>query len=459
MYDNGLFIFRRDLRIEDNTSLNEAIKQCKNVYPIFIFTPEQISDKNKFKSDSSIHFMLESLEDLEVNIQKHDGHLNFFYGDNISIIQELVKKLNIDCIYFNKDITPYAIQRDNDILKLCKKLKINCSFAVDDYYLSIPGSVKTGGGSPYQKFTPFYNKVLETIKVKNPEILKKFTFSNSHVGNIELNYIYNDFITINKNKIVKGGRIHALTLYNGLQNHKKYGDDRDSLQKRTTLLSAYLKFGNLSIREVFHKVKKLFGINHDLIKQFIWRDFYAQLLYCFPYVLGNALKDKYNMIEWENNGEYLEKWKQGKTGFPIVDAGMRELNKTGYMHNRARLITACFLIKTLLVDWREGEKYFATQLVDYDPASNNGNWQWVASTGADSQPYFRIFNPWSQQKTHDKDCIYIKKWIPELNTVPNKDIHKWNEEYSKYSTINYYTPIVDYKEQREKALDMYKKIL
>lgn len=459
MYDNGLFIFRRDLRIQDNISLNEAMKQCKNVYPIFIFTPEQISDKNKFKSDSSVHFMLESLEDLEVNIQKQGGYLNFFYGDNILIIRQLVKKLNIDCVYFNKDITPYAIQRDNDILKLCKKLKINCSFAVDDYYLSIPGSVKTGGGSPYQKFTPFYNKVLETIKVKNPEILKKFTFSNSHVGNIELNYIYNDFITINKNKVVKGGRINALTLFNDLQSHKKYGEDRDNLQKHTTLLSAYLKFGNLSIREVFHKVKKLFGINHDLIKQFIWRDFYAQLLYCFPHVLGNALKEKYNMIEWENNPEYLEKWKQGKTGFPIVDAGMRELNKTGYMHNRARLITACFLIKTLLIDWQEGEKYFATQLVDYDPASNNGNWQWVASTGADSQPYFRIFNPWSQQKTHDKECIYIKKWIPELNTVPNKDIHKWNEEYCKYSTINYYTPIVDYKEQREKALDMYKKIM
>lgn len=459
MYGNGLFIFRRDLRIQDNISLNEAIKQCKQVYTIFIFTPEQISDTNKFKSDNSIQFMLESLEDLQENIKKHNGNLNFFYGDNISVIDQLVKKLNIHCVFFNKDITPYAIQRDNSILKLCKKYKIDCFCSLNEYYLSTPGSVLTGSGTPYQKFTPYYNKVLDTVEIQKPKILKKFTFNNSYIGNIELQHIYNDFITFNKNKIVEGGRSKALLILENLKNHNEYGEERDYLQKHTTLLSAYLKFGNISIREVFYKIKKLFGVNHDLIKQIIWRDFYAQLLYCFPHVLGNALKEKYNMIEWENNPEYLEKWKQGLTGFPIVDAGIRELNKTGYMHNRARLITACFLIKTLLIDWQEGEKYFATQLVDYDPASNNGNWQWVASTGADSQPYFRIFNPWSQQKKHDKDCIYIKKWMPELQSISNKDIHKWNEKYMNYHDINYPKPIVNYKEQREKALDMYKKIM
>ncbi len=457
MYDNGLFIFRRDLRIQDNVSLNEAIKQCNQVYTIFIFTPEQISDKNKFKSDNSIQFMIESLEDLQINIQKHKGNLNFFYGNNNSIINQLIKKLNINCVFFNKDITPYAIERDNNIIKLCKKNKINYYCSLNEYYLSTPGTIKTGSGTPYQKFTPFYNKVLETVKVQKPEILKKFAFNDSIFGNIELQNIYNDFIILNKNKIVQGGRDKALLLLKNLKNHSNYGVERDYLKKQTTLLSAYLKFGNLSIREVFYEVKKLFGVNHDLIKQFIWRDFYAQLLYCFPQVLGNALKEKYNDIEWENNKDFLKSWKNGLTGFPIVDAGMRELAQTGYMHNRARLITACFLIKTLLIDWQEGEKHFARNLIDYDPASNNGNWQWVASTGADSQPYFRIFNPWTQQKKHDKDCIYIKKWISELENIPVKSIHKWNEDFDKYDT-SYPEPIVNYKIQREKALEMYKKI-
>ena len=195
-----------------------------------------------------------------------------------------------------------------------------------------------------------------------------------------------------------------------------------------------MKYGNISVREAYHIMKNKLGIESDLIKQLIWKDFYAQLLYHNPKVLGNALKPKYNDIQWENNPTYLKKWKDGKTGFPIVDAGMRELNKTGYMHNRARLITASFLIKTLLIDWQKGEKYFAQKLTDYDPASNNGNWQWVASTGADSQPYFRIFNPWSQSKTHDSDCEYIKKWIPELEGIPNKSIHQWDKDCEKYIT-------------------------
>ena len=206
-------------------------------------------------------------------------------------------------------------------------------------------------------------------------------------------------------------------------------------------------------------MRETLGKNDGLIRQLYWRDFYANILSAFPQVLGSAMKPKYNNIQWEKDASLLRAWKEGNTGFPIVDAGMRELNNTGYMHNRARLITASFLIKTLLIDWQEGEKYFAQQLSDYDPASNNGNWQWVASTGADSQPYFRIFNPWSQSEKYDKDAVYIKKWIPELNNIPAKDIHKWDVKCKDYKDTKYNCPIVNYEEQRKKAMNMYKKVV
>ena len=455
MRKNGLFIFRRDLRIEDNLALHTANQECENVYPIFIFTPEQMTNKNKFKSDNSIQFMIESLQDLENSINKNKGKLYVFYNDNIDIINLLVDKWKIDSVYFNKDISPYAKKRDHLIYKLCKDNKIAC-VTEDDYYLTHPDSIKTGSGSFYSKFTPYYKKVINE-KITKPIILKKWNFVNCNeiIESITLNKALKQFCNSNKDKKVNGGRNLALKILNHIQNFDDYGETRNQLNQETTLLSAYLKYGNISVREAYHIMKNKLGIESDLIKQLIWKDFYAQLLYHNPKVLGNALKPKYNDIQWENNPTYLKKWKDGKTGFPIVDAGMRELNKTGYMHNRARLITASFLIKTLLIDWQKGEKYFAQKLTDYDPASNNGNWQWVASTGADSQPYFRIFNPWSQSKTHDSDCEYIKKWIPELEGIPNKSIHQWDKDCEKYIT-KYSSPIVDYIKQRDKALEMYK---
>lgn len=252
-------------------------------------------------------------------------------------------------------------------------------------------------------------------------------------------------------------RNKAMKILHGASKFKNYEKTRNDLDDETTRLSAPIKFGIVSIREVAKAFKK----NNALLRQLVWRDFYAQILNAEPYVLGSALKEKYNNIKWQGSHNHFVKWCQGMTGFPVVDAGMRELNKTGYMHNRARLIVASFLIKTLLVDWQKGEKYFATKLVDYDPSSNNGNWQWVASTGADSQPYFRIFNPWSQSEEHDPDAVYIKKWVPELSSVSVECIHTWNTCYNKkeFNEIDYPKPIVDYKEQREKALKMYKAIL
>ncbi len=453
MFENGLFIFRRDLRIQDNIGLHLALEKCKHVYPIFIFTPEQITDKNKFKSNNAIQFMIESLDDLQMNISNNNGYLNCYYGENDNIISKLIRRWNINALFFNMDITPYAKSRDNSIMEICKRMGIPC-YTSQDYYLNDPNSITTNTGGYYTKFTPYYNKVIR-ISVEKPVYLRQFNFKNVNDGNITLSEAYIKYTTPNPNITVFGGRQLGMKLMDTIGRFKSYGSTRNMLNYDTTKLSAYIKFGNISIREVYHKIVSSLGRSSDILKQVIWRDFYAQLLYHNPQVLGKPLKVNYDRIKWVSNSKYLNAWKNGETGFPVVDAGMRELNYTGYMHNRARLLTASFLIKTLLINWEDGEKYFAQHLVDYDPASNNGNWQWVASTGADSQPYFRIFNPWTQSEKYDPDAEYIKKWIPELSDVPSKAIHSWDIHWKNYKNIKYPKPIVDYTEQRQKAIAMY----
>jgi len=463
-YKNGLFIFRRDLRIEDNMALMEAHKHCDTVHTVFIFTPEQVGSKNAYRSLNAVRFMMESLNDLQKSIKRHKGHLNIYFGENEEIVGNLLNEFNIDAVYFNADVTPYAIKRDRIISKLCKKREIPC-VACQDYYLYEPGTILSGSGNPYEKFTPFYNKVLPT-KVSKPGRIQ-FRIANKKHSKLTIDSVKAqcglelDDDDVNSEVLIKGGRAAALKILKDIDTFKHYGEDRNILMKPTTRLSAYIKFGNISIREVYHTIcdSSAHGKRSDLLRQIIWRDFYAQLLFENPRVLGKSLKPKYDGLKWHKNRTQLKAWKMGKTGFPIVDAGMRELNTTGYMHNRARLITASFLIKTLLIDWREGEKYFASQLIDYDPASNNGNWQWVASTGADSQPYFRIFNPWSQSSSYDEEAKYIKQWVPELREVDASDIHQWDIHHSKYPSIKYVKPIVDYSEQRNKALEMYKAVV
>jgi deoxyribodipyrimidine photo-lyase len=401
--------------------------------------------------------MIESLDDLQSNIHKQRGNLNTFYGENDTVIKKLINKWKIEAVYFNADITPYAKKRDQSIVKLCEKMKVECVTG-QDYYLYEPNAVVTGAGDYYTKFTPYYNKVLH-IKVDGPKYPRQFHFTDVDDSNITITDAYLKFTEPNQDILVNGGRENGLKIVNDIGNFKSYGKTRNELDTQTTHLSAYLKFGNISVRETYEKMKSKLGLNSDLLRQIIWREFYAQLLYHNPQVLGNPLKEKYDKIKWDKNTKHLNAWKAGMTGFPIVDAGMREMNATGYMHNRARLITASFLIKTLLITWEDGEKYFSQHLTDYDPASNNGNWQWVASTGADSQPYFRIFNPWSQSEKYDTDAEYIKKWIPELQSVPAKAIHNWNNEWEKYAEVKYPKPIVDYEKQRKLALDMYKKVV
>ena len=269
----------------------------------------------------------------------------------------------------------------------------------------------------------------------------------------------NKYYSINNKIASKGGRENALKILNSksMQKFINYPTQRNDLSTASTHLSAYIKFGCVSIREVYYSILKSFDINHTLIDQLYWREFYFYLAYYFPRVLqGKSLKEQYDGIKWDNNMKIFESWKKGETGFPAVDAGMREMNETGFMHNRARLITSGILIKILNIDWRMGEKYFATKLVDYDPIVNNGNWQWSSGSGADSQPYFRIMSPWKQAIDNDPDCLYIKKWIPELKDIPNKDIHNWGKSYTKYKNIKYSKPIVDYEFMRKDIVRIYK---
>ena len=451
-FENGLFIFRRDLRIIDNNGLNLLNEKCKNIFTIFIFTPEQVGTGNKYKSDNAVQFMIESLQDLASQISKAGGHLYTFYGHNDKIVADCIKAFDINVVCFNLDITPYAKERDNKIIKLCEHMKTYVMYDYD-YYLHEPGTIVNGSKEPYQKFTPFYQTCLKK-KVESPAGPRKIHFkrSEAHIpGKISLEQAFKKFTKENPDILVHGGRPEAIkTLKTAVRTQTHYSKTHNELDKQTTQLSAYLKFGCISIREAY---KALHG-KRDIIRQLIWRDFYANILYSFPHVLGHAMKQKYNKVHWHHNTNWFKAWCDGETGYPVVDAGMRQLNETGYMHNRARLIVASFLTKTLLIDWRDGEEYFASKLTDYDPASNNGNWQWVASTGADSQPYFRIFNPWEQAKNFDPDCEYIKKWVPELADVPDKDILNWETEFNNYKDTKYPKPIVDYKKQKDLALKM-----
>ncbi len=462
----GIFIFRRDFRLMDNVGLLELAKKCDLIYPIFIFTPEQVSS-NPYKSDSSVQFMIESLISLNSQIKNMSigAGLQCFYGKNTEILKKIIKELGgggdkgISYIGYNRDYTPYAKKRDEDIENLCDKLDIEIVIG-EDYYLHSPGSILNSTGKPYQKFTPYYT-VARSKRVNNVAGASRIEFAKfsvgKNLGEISLSSAMEKFCkSVAPEILVHGGLEEGKkVLRDALQNAGSYANKHNILSWNTTHLSAYIKFGVFSIREIYHK---FIGHSSEIIRQLIWRDFYAQLLHFFPEVLDGPMKPAYKKIHWHHNSAWFNSWKAGKTGFPIVDACMRELNSTGFCHNRGRLIVASFLVKTLLINWQEGEKYFAKKLTDYDPASNNLNWQWIASSAVDSQPYFRIFNPWSQGKDYDKDCEYIKKWVPELADVPAKDIHKWDTKWKDYSDISYPKPICDYSERKEMALKMYSEI-
>jgi deoxyribodipyrimidine photo-lyase len=443
---NGLFIFRRDLRIDDNMALYHATHECDNVYTCFIFTPEQVSQINPYKSDNSIQFMIESLEDLAADIRSAGGELSTFYGKNKKVIRELIEVLNIDVVYFNRDYTPYAILRDDEISKMCNKMEVKCAM-YQDYYLYEPGTITSKSGTIYKKFTPFYDTVLhmpvETSVSTKKTALRSYNTEmiNSHIKLIDAQRI---FVKKNDNVLVHGGRTEGRKrLAHVKELNKTYAETRNIFATNTSLLSAYIKFGCVSVREVYAK------FTGELRRQLIWREFYAHVLFGYPEL------DPKNTFKWKNSAHQFDLWCKGKTGFPLVDAAMRQMNTTGWMHNRGRLVVSSFLVKGLLIDWKWGERYFAKKLIDYDVANNNGNWQWISGTGVDHMPYFRVFSPWTQIDKFDEDTEYIKRWIPELADVSPRDISQWNATYSEYPKIKYPKPIVDFNIQYHEYLKRY----
>jgi deoxyribodipyrimidine photo-lyase len=499
----GLFIFHRDFRIQDNRGLNEFCELCDLVIPVFIFTPTQIdNDKNTYKSIQSVRFMIEALADLDEQL---DNTLLTFYGNYNDVLRELHKKIKFNAIGFNQDITPYSLKRTQTIKKefettpIIESVKI---YAYDDYYLcDMHDTDILNDGNPYVKFSAFEHRALEhIIKNKNrldvierTRLIKRKTTSyklkntEAYKYYISLKNAYINFITPSnhsccKSSSVYGFNIDYITIWSGTRENcfkilksikngdfNNYGTNRNTMAYETTRLSAYLKYGLVSVREAALSILNISSSqlatykkmkSNMLFRQLIWRDFYAVIVYYIPRVLKEPFQEKYKSLRWENNKEWTNAWKNAKTGFPIIDACMTELNTSGYMHNRGRLIVSSFLVKLLLTDWREGERYFATMLVDYDPCSNNGNWQWIAGTGTDTMPYFRIFNPWAQSKKHDADAVYIKKWLPQLEHIDPQHIHEWDNYYTKYNLkeINYTAPIIDYTQRRKIALDAYKNI-
>lgn len=456
-YKTSLFIFRRDLRLYDNTALNQAALLSETVIPCFIIDPRQAEEKNTFRSEAALQFMHESLQDLDVELHTKKSHLYTFYGEAEKVVAQLLAKSSIDALFFNKDYTPFSLKRDAALVVIAHEH--DCSVhSYEDVLLTNPEQVKTLNNTPYTVFTPFFKHTLRTYPISTPEKLSSINFATKKIVGEAPNALKKIDYAPNKKIHIHGGRRAGLALLKKIKNFKNYAETRNLPARETTNLSAHHKFGTLSIRETYQTICTTLAKNHPLIQQLYWRDFFSHVAYHSPFVFGQPFKEKYKKLRWENDERKFSAWCAGATGFPIIDAGMRQLNETGFMHNRVRMITASFLVKDLHIDWRWGEKYFAQKLVDYDPAVNNGNWQWVASTGCDAQPYFRIFNPWLQQKKFDPQCVYIKRWIPELKKISPQIIHNRFKE-STPEINNYPRPLVDHTIESKKTKMLYQKTI
>lgn len=422
------FIFRRDLRLYDNTALNHALNECEEVTPIFIADPRQLIS-NPYKSEFAVSFMINSLVELDKELRVRRSKLHVYFGEAEKVVSHFK---GIDAIYVNEDYTPFSISRDKKIKDYCESNGIE--FKSYEDCLLTPKNL-----FHHRNFTSFYNEARK-VKVREPETYEgKFGKQES----LEVDFLLS-FKKV-ESPLFKGGRREGLMLLDRKVDFRK----RDYLSENgNSHLSPHLKFGTVSIREVYYKKID----DEEFIRQLYCRDFYTLLAYYNPHVFGNCYRREFDSIEWENNQEYFEAWKEGRTGYPIVDAGMRALNATGYINGRLRMITAFFLVKVLFIDWRLGERYFAIKLVDYDPAINNGNWQWVASTGVDY--IFRVFNPWKQQEKFDPEAKFIKDWVEELRDYPPSVIHS----LYKTKVPGYPKPIVDWKERVEMVRRRYMEV-
>lgn len=476
-----LHIFRRDYRLHDNTTLIEACKSHTTIIPIFIFTPIQIKPSlNAYRSDNAVQFLCNSLMDLNQQIKQITNvasRLYMFYGDEYIILDELIKLIpNLKTISFNMDYTKYSQERDFKIHKLCTKYNIN-TLSLDDICLNPIGTILTTTGKVYTKFTPFW-QVSSNKSIRKPQSnhYHNYLHYGTTISTQLINYKHRERFYISPETIMKpnglilgnintdiiesGGREKGLNILNHISTWKDYNDNHNKLTYSTTHLSGYNKFGCISIREVYWKMIEKLGNDNDVVRQLFWRDFFYHLSSKYPEIYKYALNPKYRNIKWRVNTKEFEMWCNGQTGFPIVDACMRELATTGYMPNRGRLIVSNFLCRMLHMDWHLGERYFASKLVDYDPAQNNFGWQvsGAATSSTTSRPLEQtILNPWIQSSQFDHDSKYIKKWCPELKDVDSSDLHRWNDTCEQWLAkgIKYIKPILDYKTEKANNIKMY----
>jgi len=423
--------FRRDLRLDDNAALHHALMEHDNVLGLFIFDTE-ILDLLEEKNDARVTFILNCINQLNNTLIQYGSALLVKHGKPVEVWKTLIAEFDIEAVYINHDYEPYAIQRDENIKQLLSSNGV-ALHSYKDQVIFEKGEVVKDDGTPYTIFTPYSRKWKERL---NTTLLpaypvKKYTrhFFQTEPYDIpsleELGFMPSDI------------KMPAAEIDEKLISNYHNTRDYPGIPG-TSRLGVHLRFGTISIRTL---VATAMQHNEKYLNELIWREFYQAILWFFPFVVTRSFKKEYDRIEWRNNEKEFEAWCAGKTGYPIVDAGMRELNATGYMHNRVRMIVASFLTKHLLIDWRWGEAWFAKKLLDYELASNNGGWQWAAGTGVDAAPYFRIFNPTAQAKKFDPQGIYIRRWVPE------------------FEELRYTPTIVDHAFARERALRTYKSTL
>lgn len=428
----NIFWFRRDLRLDDNVGFYNALKSNYPVIPVFIFD-EEILEKLP-KEDARLSFIHETLQKMNATLQeKNNSSIAMFHGKPSEIYKKLIAEYNINTVFTNRDYEPYAKVRDSEIEQLLKENNIEFKTFKDQVIFEKNEVVKKDG-LPYVVYTPF----MKVWKEKFKSINLKFHYTSSFLNNLIQNKELPNLSLADLGFEESAQKIEDYTVTPNLI--QTYEDTRNfPAQDSTSKLGPHLRFGTVSVRKMVEKA--ISEQNEIFWQELIWREFFMQILWHFPHTSKNSFKSKYDRIEWRNNEEEFTKWCKGETGYPLVDAGMRQLNQTGFMHNRIRMLVGSFLCKHLLIDWRWGEAYFAEKLHDYEMASNIGNWQWVAGSGVDAAPYFRIFNPTTQIKKFDKDLEYIKKWVPD------------------FQELTYPKEMVDHKEARERCLATYKNAL
>lgn len=426
----SVFWFRRDLRITDNSGFSEALQGEHPVLPIFIFDKD-ILDKLE-KDDARVSFIFEILQQMRSTLQKeHQSSIAMYYGKPEAVFKELMATYQVAAVYTNRDYEPYARERDQEIADLLKTQDVSLH-TFKDQVIFEKNDVLKDDGAPYVVYTPYMRKWKETFKKYTLRIHETEKYFNKLIKDTNLPNQTLEAMGFEQSTIRVPAYNVASSLISNYENTRNY-----PAQDGTSHLGPHLRFGTVSIRQM---IKKAIAEENEIFwNELIWREFFMQILWHFPHTVTKSFKQKYDRIEWRNNEAEFKKWCEGKTGYPLVDAGMRQLNETGYMHNRVRMLVASFLCKHLLIDWRWGEAYFASKLLDYEMSSNVGNWQWASGSGVDAAPYFRIFNPITQITKFDKDHTYINIWVKDLNelTYPDK--------------------MVDHKQARERCLEVYKK--